>query len=202
MPTAAVSPPTLTSDQGQALVRLARLAIAERLGCPEQARALTALLADKLAAPVFRDQRGTFVTLQIKGRLRGCIGCLTSSESLLAGVKRNALAAACDDPRFPPLAAAELPQVEIAVSILTKPQPCAYLDNQDLLTKLQPEIDGVIIRRGLACATFLPQVWQQLPRAEDFLAHLCRKAGLPPDSWQNGGLEVETYQVQYFAEEK
>ena len=90
--------------------------------------------------------------------------------------------------------------VKIEISILTDPKPVKFTDAEDLLEKLRPGIDGVIIKRGHYQATFLPQVWDQLPRKEDFLNHLCLKAGMDGDSWQEGDLEVFTYQVQAFEE--
>jgi AmmeMemoRadiSam system protein A len=128
------------------------------------------------------------------------MGCLTPSETILEGIQRNALNAAFKDPRFPALTAPELEEAEIEISILTSPQELQHDGSNDLLAKLRPNIDGVIISKGLARATFLPQVWEQLPRTEDFLAHLCRKAGLSFDEWQKGELDVATYQVQYFHE--
>jgi len=118
----------------------------------------------------------------------------------LEGVKRNAVNAAFHDPRFSPLSKDELDRTEIEVSILTEPQPLAFRDGQDLAQKLRAHVDGVIIRKGHASATFLPQVWEQLPGPEDFLSHLCLKAGLPSEAWKNSELEVLTYQVQYFEE--
>jgi AmmeMemoRadiSam system protein A len=118
----------------------------------------------------------------------------------LDGVKRNAVNAAFHDPRFPSLSAAELERTEIEVSILTEPLPLEYRDWRDLVQKLRVNADGVIIRKGHTSATFLPQVWEQLPQPEDFLAHLCLKAGLLRDAWKSSELEVLTYQVQYFEE--
>jgi AmmeMemoRadiSam system protein A len=118
----------------------------------------------------------------------------------LDGVKRNAVNAAFHDPRFSSLSRAELDRTEIEVSILTEPLPLAYRDSRDLIQKLRVHVDGVIIRKGHASATFLPQVWDQLPRPEDFLSHLCMKAGLTSDAWKSSELEVLTYQVQYFEE--
>jgi AmmeMemoRadiSam system protein A len=120
----------------------------------------------------------------------------------LDGVKRNAVNAAFHDPRFSPLSKDDLDRTEIEISILSEPQPLAFRDGQDLIKKLRAHVDGVIIRKGQASATFLPQVWEQLPAAEEFLTHLCRKAGLPSDAWQNPELEVLTYQVQYFEEKQ
>ena len=188
----------LTEAQGQILVRLARSTIAARLGISDAAS--TSIPETDLADVAFREQRGTFVTLKIGNQLRGCMGCLMPSETILEGVRRNAINAAFNDPRFPALSAPELEQAEIEVSILTNPRELEYSAGSDLLRKLRPNIDGVIINKGMARATFLPQVWEQLPGTEDFLAHLCRKAGLSPDEWKKGELDVSIYQVQYFHE--
>jgi len=188
---------SLSQKQGQALVKLASITIMEKLGrkmLPDQASRLSADLKDSC----FNEHCGTFVTLKIDGRLRGCIGSLTSNESILTGIRRNALNAAFRDPRFPPLTTDEFEHVDIEISILTKPQPLEYTDYSDLLSKLRVDIDGVIIRKGRAGSTFLPQVWKQLPQPDNFLSHLCAKAGLSADSWKNTNLEVLTYQVQHF----
>jgi AmmeMemoRadiSam system protein A len=189
-----------TEEQGQLLINLARNAILNEL-----AGKTTNTIADT-SIPAFQNERfqehcGTFVTLKIKGQLRGCIGNLTPEGSVLEGIKRNAVNAAFHDPRFSSISAAELDRTQIEVSILTEPLPLAYQDSQDLIQKLRPHVDGVIIRKGHTSATFLPQVWEQLPRPENFLNHLCMKAGLPADAWKYSKLEVLTYQVQYFEEE-
>jgi len=190
----------LTEKQGQLLVRLARETIAARLRHSgiDSPKKSTADLAD----PVFQEKRGIFVTIKINKQLRGCMGCLTPSESILEGIQRNAINSAFNDPRFPQLSETELEQAEIEISILTSPRKLEYIDGADLLQKLRPDIDGVIISKGMCRATFLPQVWEQLPKTEDFLAHLCRKACLAPDEWQRGELEVSIYQVQYFHENR
>jgi AmmeMemoRadiSam system protein A len=190
----------ITEEHGEMLVELARRVIAARLKQAEIPGGLESSLAACLDEPCLQNERGTFVTLKIKGQLRGCMGCLTASESIVEGIRRNALNAAFDDPRFPALTAEELARAEIEVSILTEPQELHYSDSNDLITKLRPNIDGLIIKKGMARSTFLPQVWAQLPRTEDFLTHLCLKAGLPGNEWQSGELEVSTYQVQYFHE--
>ncbi|MEJ2269676.1 MAG: AmmeMemoRadiSam system protein A [Desulfobulbaceae bacterium] len=190
----------LTENQGQILVHLARATIAARLGLSDAGS--SSIPDNQLADPAFQEQRGTFVTLKIRNQLRGCMGCLTPSETILEGIRRNAINAALNDPRFPALTGPELEQAEIEISILTNPQKLDYADGNDLLNKLRRNIDGVIIGQGMARATFLPQVWEQLPRTEDFLAHLCKKAGLSPDEWQRGELEVSIYQVQYFHENR
>jgi MEMO1 family protein len=189
----------LTPEKGQVLVQLARSTLLEKFGRP-----LPPPEADRMRSALndasFQVRSGTFVTLKHKGQLRGCIGSLSASDPLAEGVRRNAVNAAFHDPRFAPLTESELGQVEIEVSVLTEPQPLAFSDPEDLLRKLRANVDGVIIRQGHASATFLPQVWEQLPKKEDFLGHLCLKAGLPRDAWKRGKLEVSTYQVQYFEE--
>jgi AmmeMemoRadiSam system protein A len=189
----------LGPEQGQLLVKLARHSLMERLGKQVPQSKIDSLNA-ALADPCFQISCGTFVTLKINGQLRGCIGNLTSNESLVSGIRRNTINAAFHDPRFAPLSASELSLVEIEISILTEPQPLNYRDGADLLKKLRPDVDGVTICLGRASATFLPQVWEQLPDPQGFLANLCMKAGLAADAWKNRRLEVSTYQVQHFEE--
>jgi len=188
---------SLNQKQGEILVKLARKTIMENLG-KKMAFDEARQLSDALTDSCFKESRGTFVTIKIDGRLRGCIGSLTSNESIHTGIRRNALNAAFRDPRFSPLTVDEFEHVDIEISILTKPQPLEYTDYSDLLSKLRVNVDGVIIRKGRAGATFLPQVWKQLPEPDIFLSRLCAKAGLSTDSWKNTKLEVLTYQVQYF----
>jgi AmmeMemoRadiSam system protein B/AmmeMemoRadiSam system protein A len=190
----------LSKDQGQALVALARHTLMkqfEQSVAAEYQDRIRAALAD----PALQATSGTFVTLKIGGQLRGCIGSLEGREPLVDGVRTNALNAAFHDPRFSPLTEKELGRVSIEVSILTPPQPLEYTDAEDLSARLRPHVDGVTIRKGFARATFLPQVWEQLPDTEVFLSNLCQKAGLPGDAWRKDNLEVETYQVQYFEED-
>lgn len=152
--------------------------------------------------PVFSERAATFVTLKIAGNLRGCIGNLTPVGTLWDGIRDNAVNAAFHDHRFPPLQAAELPHLHIDISILSQPRPLEYEIGDDLLRKLRPGKDGVILRDGWRSATFLPQVWEQLPLPEEFLDHLCQKAGLAKKSWREKILSIETYQVQCFAEDR
>lgn len=191
----------MTDTQGQSLCRLARHTIMHRLG--ESLPEVQVRLNEKdLADEQFNEKRGVFVTLTREGRLRGCIGSLSGFESIRDGVRRNALNAAFNDHRFTPLTVDELGLIDIEVSILSEPEPLAYEDADDLVSKLKPGIDGVILQKGSHSATFLPQVWDQLPKTADFLSQLALKAGLSPDAWRKGNLEVKTYQVQYFHEEK
>lgn len=191
--------PALTSEQGAALVSLARRTLVEhfaKASAPGDSDASAPALAD----PALQAHCGTFVTLKYAERLRGCIGSLSASAPIVSGVRENALNAAFRDPRFSPLKKDELADVRIEVSVLSEPVPLDYANAADLVTMLRPGIDGVIIKKGYASATFLPQVWEQLPQPESFLSHLCMKAGLPADQWRDGDLKVLVYQVQCFEE--
>ncbi|MBW2742250.1 MAG: AmmeMemoRadiSam system protein B [Deltaproteobacteria bacterium] len=190
-----------TDKQGQVLVRLARHSLMKKLNKkidPAESEALE----EALKEDCFQEPFGTFVTLKINDQLRGCIGNIAASEPVKKVVRRNAVSAAFRDPRFSPLRAEELDHVDIEVSILTPPELLEYTDGDDLVSKLRVNVDGVIIRKGSAGATFLPQVWKQVPEPEEFLGHLCIKAGLSAHAWRNDKPEVKIYQVQYFDEEK
>ena len=136
----------------------------------------------------------TFVTLQLDGQLRGCIGTLEEHTSLVQDVAQHAFAAAFQDPRFAPLSEQEFDQIEIHLSILTAPEPLIVESEADLLAKLRPNIDGLVLEEGRHRATFLPAVWQQLSEPKAFLQHLKQKAGLPANYWSNA-LQFERYQV-------
>jgi len=184
----------LTKEQGKSLLQLARQTIAGRLG--------SALETVDVTDADFAVEFGTFVTLKVKGALRGCIGNLLPNEPVAADIKRNAISAAFHDSRFSPLTAAEFEDVKIDISILSPPQTLEYKDGADLISKLRPGIDGITLKLGGARATFLPQVWDQLPAPELFLNHLCRKAGLVESAWKDSHPEIEVYQVQCFEEDK
>jgi AmmeMemoRadiSam system protein A len=142
----------------------------------------------------------TFVTLTDGGELRGCIGTLEAYQPLIVDACEHALAAGLKDHRFPPVHPDELDEIQIEISRLTEPIPLEYQDPTDLLKKLRPGIDGVLIKDGWKRATFLPQVWDKLPDPVDFLDHLCFKMGAPPDLWRKKKIEVSTYEVQEFHE--
>jgi len=144
----------------------------------------------------------TFVTLTINGQLRGCIGALEPYQPLIEDVRVHALAAAQNDYRFSPVRPEELDQIEIEISRLTPPIPLEYGDALDLLRKLRPKVDGVVIKDGPRRATFLPQVWQQLPDPHVFLSELCQKMGAPSNLWQQKKLDVLIYQVEEFHEKR
>lgn len=145
-------------------------------------------------------QKGAcFVTLSVNGQLRGCIGTLEAHRTLAADLLDNAVNAAVRDPRFAPVTHEELRQVRIEVSLLTQPQPLPYGAPEELLARLQPGVHGVILNLNGRRATFLPQVWEQLPDPRQFLEHLCRKAGLAGDCWRQG-VEVKVYTVEKYHE--
>jgi len=191
--------PGLTNKQGDALLSIARQTIMESLGI-NGPNINNEKNEDILKDKIFQTNSGTFVTLHLNGQLRGCMGNIMASETIKDGVKRNAINAAFHDPRFPGVKKDELKNIDMEISILTKPVPMDYKDGQDLIDNLRVNIDGVILQKGRASATFLPQVWEQLPSPEEFLSHLCLKAGLPQDAWNSPGIEILTYQVQYFNE--
>jgi AmmeMemoRadiSam system protein B/AmmeMemoRadiSam system protein A len=183
-------PEAVTADPGPALLVRARNAIAARLGQPTQAE----------PAHLGLNQPGaTFVTLTQGGQLRGCIGSLQAHRPLDQDVRANAVAAASSDPRFPPLKAEELPRTRVEVSLLTAPQPMTFADEADALRQLRPNVDGVIFIAGQRRSTFLPQVWEQLPQARQFMAHLKQKAGLPADYWSSE-VQLQRYEVQKWKE--
>jgi len=183
----------LTEGQGKVLLQIARMTISDRLGQNIQSPDAVKELPDTAYA--------TFVTLKKNGQLRGCIGNLQPTGSVLESVQRNAVNAAFHDSRFPPLTIEELQELAIDISVLSQAEILEYSDGDDLLGKLRPGIDGVILRLGMASATFLPQVWEQLSTPALFLDHLCRKAGLAESAWRNEHPQIEIYQVQFFAEE-
>lgn len=143
------------------------------------------------------DNGASFVTLNLDGNLRGCIGSLIARRPLVEDIIYNANSAAFRDPRFPKLTREEFEKVEIEISILSEPQEIAYSDIEDLQSKITPMQDGVILQLGSNQATFLPQVWEELPQFETFFGHLLHKAGLPMDSFTHHPT-IYTYQVEKF----
>ena len=148
-----------------------------------------------------REDGSSFITLTLRGQLRGCIGALEAYQPLAQDVREHAVAAALKDPRFPPVKEDELSGIQIEVSRLTCPAPLEYSDSNDLLSQLRPHVDGVVLYDDLYHrATFLPQVWEKIPDCEEFLNNLCYKMGLEPDLWRRKHFEVFTYQVEGFHE--
>lgn len=136
-----------------------------------------------------------FVTLHLNRQLRGCIGSLTAYQPLIIDVTKNAYNAAFQDPRFKALTIEEYPHLELEISVLSTPQPLGFASEADLLTKLRPGIDGLILSDGAHRGTFLPSVWEQLPNPVDFLNHLKNKAGLPTNYWSDT-ISIENYTTE------
>ncbi len=186
----------LTLEEKQELLALARQALEHGVrGQPLPA------LDDASLTPNLRADGASFVTLTVRGNLRGCIGALEPYQPLAQDVREHAVAAALEDYRFPPVQERELADIDIEVSRLTQPVPLEYSTADDLLAKLRPGVDGVILKDGFRRATFLPQVWEKVADKEEFLSHLCMKMGAPSDQWKRKHLDVLVYQVEEFHEE-
>lgn len=186
---------TLTESDKKILLQLARQTIERAVA--GQARPKIELLN---YSSRLQQDGASFVTLTRHGMLRGCIGALEAYQPLVQDVCEHAEAAALEDYRFSPVMLNEVNQLEIEISVLIPAVPFLYETADDLLKNLRPGIDGVVLHDGARRATFLPQVWEQLPDPEDFLNYLCAKMGSPGDLWRRKKLQVETYQVEEFHE--
>ncbi len=185
----------LTEEEKSTLLKLARQALEE---CVENKPLKPLDLKD--FPPRLQEPGASFITLTEAGELRGCIGALEPYLPLAEDVREHAAAAGLQDYRFPPVNPAELPMIEIEVSRLTMPVPLQYSTPKELVERLRPDVDGVILRDGMLRATFLPQGWEKLPDPEEFLDHLCMKMGVAPDTWRRRHLQVQVYQVEEFHE--
>jgi len=146
------------------------------------------------------QKRACFVTLTKGGALRGCVGNLQPQAPLAQAIVENARGAALRDPRFPPVVREEVGEVLIEISVLSEPQALAFKSPEELLARLRPFEDGVLLRIGQRTATFLPQVWAQLPDKTAFLDHLAEKAGCARGAWRGSGVAVSVYHVESFEE--
>jgi AmmeMemoRadiSam system protein A len=138
-----------------------------------------------------------FVTLELNGRLRGCVGSFEPRRPLIQDVARNAYAAAFMDFRFSPLSEAELPGLDLHISLLTPLEPLEVKNREGLLAMLRPGVDGLLLEDPPHRATFLPQVWDSLRNPEEFLEELLLKAGLRRDHWSQN-LSFHRYGVEEF----
>ena len=186
----------LTLDEQQTLLRMAREAMEHGVRGEKLPK-----LEQKELSHHLREQGASFVTLTIHDQLRGCIGAIEAYQPLADDVREHAVAAALEDPRFPPVREDELNRIQIEVSRLTRPVQIEYKNAEDLLSRIRPHVDGVILRDGYRRATFLPQVWEKIPDAIEFMNNLCYKMGVREDHWRHKHLNVFTYQVEEFHEQ-
>lgn len=174
------------------LLALARFAVESELGMR---------LSGKPTADSGRLNKlgASFVTLTMAGKLRGCMGSLEARRALKEDVQENARAAAFHDPRFKPVSLQEWPDIRIEVSVLGVSTPLQFENEDDAIVQLATMRQGVILQAQGRRATFLPQVWNQLPDAQQFVLHLKLKAGLPADYWSDE-LRLWTYPVEKVSE--
>jgi len=189
------SSPDFTFEEQGLLLDLARKTIEEVVRRGEYPKVDPASLPKKFSEP-----RACFVTLTRNGRLRGCIGHIFARMPLYKAVLDNAMSAALRDTRFRPVEKHEVEGLKIEVSVLTRPVPLEFTSPEDLLRKLRPNVDGVVLQVGEYRSTYLPQVWEKIPSRKDFLDSLARKAGLSPEAWKNPDAEILVYQVKAFKE--
>lgn len=180
-------------EHGSILPDIARDAIANAVNVPR-----AAAVFDK-KAPWLAEWGASFVTLMLDDALRGCVGTVQAHQPLLVDIEHNAVCAALNDPRFPPLERSELAAVRIEVSLLSTPQPFDFTDESDALMRLRPGVDGIVLEYGHHRSTFLPQVWSVLVEPEQFFAELKRKAGLPGDFWAED-IKLSRYTVHKWRE--
>ncbi len=149
--------------------------------------------------PFLTQKAATFVTLEQSHRLRGCIGSLRAHRAMFEDIVHNARAAAFEDPRFPPLRADEYDALSFEVSVLSRPEPVEYETVEALKKKIKPGRDGIILKMGEYRATFLPQVWNEVEKFDDFFAFLCLKAGLGKECLKLHP-SIERYRVEAFSD--
>ncbi|MCX6096354.1 MAG: AmmeMemoRadiSam system protein A [Candidatus Bipolaricaulota bacterium] len=192
-----VAPPILTPSEQRSLLALARQAL-EAAAAGEAEPSVH--LADLPKG--FRRTAAAFVTLSKGGALRGCmIDEFSRHEPLCQNVLRNTVLAATGDPRFPPVSREEVLGIRIEISVLGRVRPLSYAGPADLLWKLKPGEDGVILATAEGTSTFLPQVWQTFPDPAQFLTELCLKLGVAADRWTlKPEPAVSVYRVLHFAE--
>ena len=196
--------PRMAESCGDVLLDLVRASLRAHLGLP-----VGRTPADIVAAhPWLNEPGASFVTFNEHGDLRGCIGTLEAYRPLGRDVAEHAVDAAARDPRFPPVTPDEYPSLDIEVSVLSEPEPIMVVpaggaahpvrSRVELERALHPDEDGLVIedRSGRYRATFLPQVWEDLPDPHRFVAHLLVKAGLPASTdWHDGEIRCSRYTV-------
>jgi AmmeMemoRadiSam system protein A len=183
-----------TEQQQQQLLQIARDSIQSGLESGTPARIDLDPLPDAL-----KQHRATFVTLHKQAQLRGCIGTIFARTPLAQDTAEHAYAAAFRDTRFTPLESHEYDLLDISISVLSPPEPLTYDNEKELMKKIRPGIDGLILEENYKRGVFLPSVWDSLPDQKEFLRQLKRKAGLPADYWSDD-IRVEYFTTEYFSE--
>jgi len=181
---------------GKLLVSLARVAIFDKLHNTNTLQKDEFL--EKL--PTFTKSAATFVTLSLDGKLRGCIGTLVPHTTLYNDLTANAVKAAFEDPRFEPLTIEEFDKVKVEISLISPIVEMKYSSFSDLREKIKPNVHGVILKLGTHQATFLPQVWEELPDFDVFFYHLYQKANLDIEEQVNAP-QIFTYTVEKIVEQ-
>lgn len=194
VPTPCRNSKLLDADAQLELLKIAALSIQQGLNSGHSLQPELEQYDDSLKSP-----GASFVTLEIDGQLRGCIGMLEPIRPLAEDVAENAYAAAFRDPRFAPLSMSEYPKLELHISVLGPATEMAFDSEAQLLQQLVPFEDGLILQAGQNRGTFLPSVWESLPQAEIFLSHLKQKAGLAANYWSNE-IRVWRYHTQSFGQ--
>ncbi len=185
----------ITEKEKTLLLKIARRAITEKkYGNKNDSTGETK------SSSLLEEKTASFVTLTLNEELRGCIGRIVPELPLLEDIAKNAYLAAYEDPRFPPVTKNELGKIRIQISVLEKPERLNYAGAEKLTELLAQNKPGVIIESSGKMATFLPDVWEELPDPEDFLSHLCAKAGLPANEWRKNKLKISTYKTISFSE--
>lgn len=180
----------LTSEEKNALLKIAREAIEAKAISNSQPR------NQAIESGALKKDSGAFVSLHKNGRLRGCIGVFASKEPLWQTVQSNALAAAFQDPRFTPVEAEELSQIEIEISVLS---PLKQITD---VNEIEVGRHGIFIMQGRNRGVLLPQVAVEYGfDRESFLAETCLKADLPEDAWENGA-SIYIFEAEIFGEKE
>lgn len=155
---------------------------------------------DKSTLPIImKENAPTFVTLEVDGELHGCIGHTEPVLPVYKDVIANTISAAFEDPRFPEITKEDLKTLTIEISILKDFKVLSGKNQEEIIQKIEPTKDGVILENDYNRALFLPQVWEELPKKEDFLTHLSLKAGLPLLAWKNSDTFFTIFTVEKFS---
>lgn len=185
----------ITQEEGEFLVKLARKSIESYIRDKK-------LIDIPLDTPdTLKEERGAFVTLNSKGQLRGCIGYTEPVKPLVNVILEVALSAAIQDPRFPPVTPDELDDIEVEVSVLTRPELIEVDNPGEYPDKIEVSTDGLVVEKNFIKGLLLPQVpveWQW--DVEEFLSNTCMKAGLTPDCWLDPETKIYKFQSQIFTE--